>query len=213
MGNDGVSWRGITGRNDLPDLNPSCALFLNFCHRLSITNTILEHKVVQVFTWYHAALGHRSMMTTLLSYHQTWSHMCWTYVLVKKWQSCQLITTSWWVGSTGGENCWTDLGWRGWIGNVWWWPLFVRVSAHTFKIIFHTYQGSLWTWNPKGSCLGTSLWIPGAVAKRSSVPVVAVTRGPTGGCQWWEKPSNWRRRPFGLSCPGVTRNSWHVPTN
>ena len=30
VGNDGVTWRGMIGRNELPNLNPSCVLFLEF---------------------------------------------------------------------------------------------------------------------------------------------------------------------------------------
>ena len=52
----GVTWRGVTGRNDLPGLT---GLVLNFCASpgLSITNSMFKHKVVYKCTWYQATLA------------------------------------------------------------------------------------------------------------------------------------------------------------
>ena len=49
-GNDGDTWRGMVGRNGLPELNLSGRLLAS--HGLSLTSTMFEHKGAHKCTWY-----------------------------------------------------------------------------------------------------------------------------------------------------------------
>ncbi|MDF4345943.1 hypothetical protein P3386_24195, partial [Vibrio parahaemolyticus] len=68
MDNNSRTWRGMTGRNGLPDLNLRGVQLLDFCagHSLAITNTMFKHKDVHQCTWHQDSLGRRSMIDFVL---------------------------------------------------------------------------------------------------------------------------------------------------
>lgn len=53
-GTNSETWRGVIGRNGLPDMGPTGVLWLGFytSHSLSIINNMFKHKCVYQFMWH-----------------------------------------------------------------------------------------------------------------------------------------------------------------
>lgn len=79
---DSVTWRSVTGRNSLSDLNPSNALLMNFCanHRLFIMKTMFENMGVYKCTWHWDTLGCRSMIDFVAVSSDLWLYDLGTWV-------------------------------------------------------------------------------------------------------------------------------------
>lgn len=66
VGNNSVTWKGLIGRNDLPDQKMCGIQLLDFCacHGLVITNTMFKHKNIWITDWWlmlqscHLKCGH-----------------------------------------------------------------------------------------------------------------------------------------------------------
>lgn len=126
MGNDGVPWRGVIGRNSRPDLNLSGVQLLDFCtsRSSSTTNTMFRQKVVYRCNWHQD-----SRCRSMINFVVMWPHVLDTRV--KK-------------GSELSTHHHLVVSWIGW----WWMKLcrpgrpkpVVRVCLPTLFIVYTVYS-------------------------------------------------------------------------
>ncbi len=144
MGNDGDHWRGVTGRNGLPDLSLSGVSLLNFSasHGLSIMNTILfEHKDAHKCIWYKSTLGLRSMINLFIESSDLRQHFLDTWVKRGPELSTDHHLVSWvrWWGKPldrpGKPRCIVRVNWEG-LENV---PVQQAFNSH----LWQTFSGIL----------------------------------------------------------------------